>query len=113
MGNGVVFAQSEAETRDRIECTWKLVSTEQALTDGTTRPYMDPMERASNPPHSRASVHLLLRGRPKRQGTSRLPPERPHAFLSCNGRPKAPCAPTGNSDRKSTRLNSSHLGISY
>jgi hypothetical protein len=37
MGNGVVFAQSEAETRDRIVGPWKLVSTEQN---------MDPMERA-------------------------------------------------------------------
>ena len=39
MGNGTVFAQSEAEIRDRIVGTWKLVSTEQILKDGTTRPY--------------------------------------------------------------------------
>jgi hypothetical protein len=39
MGNGIVFAQSEAEIRDRIVGTWKLVSTEQTLKDGTTRPY--------------------------------------------------------------------------
>ena len=37
LGNGIVFAQSEAEIRDRIVGTWKLVSTEQN---------MDPMERA-------------------------------------------------------------------
>jgi len=39
MGNGIVFAQSEAEIRDRIVGTWKLVSTEQTLKDGTARPY--------------------------------------------------------------------------
>jgi Lipocalin-like domain len=37
--NGIVYAQSEAEIRDRIVGTWKLVSTEQTLKDGTTRPY--------------------------------------------------------------------------
>ena len=39
MCNGIVYAQSEAEIRDRIVGTWKLVSTEQTLKDGTTRPY--------------------------------------------------------------------------
>lgn len=39
MCGGFVFAQSESETRDRIVGTWKLVSTEQTLKDGTTRPY--------------------------------------------------------------------------
>jgi hypothetical protein len=39
MGHGIMFAQSEAEIRDRIVGTWKLVSTEQTLKDGTTRPY--------------------------------------------------------------------------
>ncbi len=34
-----VFAQGESEIRDRIVGTWKLVSTEQTLKDGTTRPY--------------------------------------------------------------------------
>jgi hypothetical protein len=33
------FAQTEAEIRDRIVGTWKLVSTEQTMTDGSTRPY--------------------------------------------------------------------------
>jgi hypothetical protein len=37
--NGFVFAQSESEIRDRIVGTWKLVSTEETLKDGTTRPY--------------------------------------------------------------------------
>lgn len=40
MCNGIVYAQSEAEIRDRIVGTWKLVSTEQTLKDGTTRPYL-------------------------------------------------------------------------
>lgn len=39
MGYGIMFAQSEAEIRDRIVGTWKLVSTEQTLKDGTTRPF--------------------------------------------------------------------------
>ena len=34
-----VFAQTESETRDRIVGTWKLVSTEQTMKDGTTRSY--------------------------------------------------------------------------
>lgn len=34
-----VVAQSETEIRDRIVGTWKLVSTEQTLTNGATRPY--------------------------------------------------------------------------
>jgi Lipocalin-like domain len=37
--SGSVLAQSEAEIRDRIVGTWKLVSTEQTMKDGTTRPY--------------------------------------------------------------------------
>src|SRR5258708_579397 len=37
--NGLVFAQSESEIRDRIVGTWKLVSTEEILKDGSTRPY--------------------------------------------------------------------------
>jgi hypothetical protein len=37
--SGFVVAQSESEIRDRIVGTWKLVSTEQTLKDGTTRPY--------------------------------------------------------------------------
>ena len=39
MCSGFVIAQSESEIRDRIVGTWKLVSTEQTLKDGTTRPY--------------------------------------------------------------------------
>lgn len=39
MWSGLVAAQSETEIRDRIVGTWKLVSTEQTLKDGTTRPY--------------------------------------------------------------------------
>ena len=34
-----VLGQSESEIRDRIVGTWKLVSAEQTLKDGTTRPY--------------------------------------------------------------------------
>ena len=34
-----VFGQTESEIRDRIVGTWKLVSTEQTMKDGTTRPY--------------------------------------------------------------------------
>jgi len=34
-----VFAQSESEIRDRIVGTWKLVSTEETMKDGSTRPY--------------------------------------------------------------------------
>ena len=37
--SGFAYAQSESELRDRLIGTWKLVSTEQTLTDGTTRPY--------------------------------------------------------------------------
>jgi len=37
--SGFVYAQSESEIRDRLVGTWKLVSTEQTLEDGTTRPY--------------------------------------------------------------------------
>ena len=37
--SGFVLAQSESEIRDRIVGTWKLVSTEQTLKDGTTRPF--------------------------------------------------------------------------
>jgi Lipocalin-like domain len=37
--SGSVFAQSEAEIRDRIVGTWKLVSEEETMEDGTTRPY--------------------------------------------------------------------------
>lgn len=33
------LCQTEAEIRDRIVGTWKLVSTEETLKDGTTRPY--------------------------------------------------------------------------
>ena len=39
MCSGFVFAQSESGIQDRIVGTWKLVSTEQTLKDGTTRPY--------------------------------------------------------------------------
>jgi hypothetical protein len=39
MCSGFVFAQSESEIRDRIVGTWKLVSTELTMEDGTTRPY--------------------------------------------------------------------------
>ncbi len=39
MWSGCVSAQSESEIRDRLVGTWKLVSTEQLLTDGTTCPY--------------------------------------------------------------------------
>ena len=34
-----VFGQTESEIRDRIVGTWKLVSTEQTMKDGTTRPF--------------------------------------------------------------------------
>jgi hypothetical protein len=34
-----VFAQTESEIRNRIVGTWRLVSTEETLKDGTTRPY--------------------------------------------------------------------------
>jgi len=40
-------AQTESEIRNQIVGTWKLVSTEQTLKDGTTRPYL------SFGPHSR------------------------------------------------------------
>ena len=33
------FGQTEAEIRERIVGTWKLVSTEETMTDGTTRPF--------------------------------------------------------------------------
>src|SRR5437868_15031676 len=33
------FGQTESEIRDQIVGTWKLVSTEQTMKDGTTRPY--------------------------------------------------------------------------
>jgi hypothetical protein len=33
------FGQTESEVRSQIAGTWKLVSTEQTLKDGTTRPY--------------------------------------------------------------------------
>lgn len=39
MCSGFVYAQSESEIRDRLVGTWKLVSAEQLLNDGTTRPY--------------------------------------------------------------------------
>jgi len=39
MCSGFVFAQSESGIQDRIVGTWKLVSTEETLKDGTTRPY--------------------------------------------------------------------------
>ncbi len=35
----LAFGQSESKIRDRIVGTWKLVSTEQTMKDGTTRPY--------------------------------------------------------------------------
>lgn len=34
-----VFSQGEPEIRDRLVGTWKLVSTEQTLKNGTTHPY--------------------------------------------------------------------------
>jgi lipocalin-like protein len=37
--SGFALAQSEAEIRDRMVGTWKLVSTEQTMKDGSTRPY--------------------------------------------------------------------------
>lgn len=39
MCGGVTVAQSESEIRDRIVGTWKLVSTEYTMKDGSTRPY--------------------------------------------------------------------------
>ena len=33
------FSQTESEIRDRIVGTWRLVSTEQTMKDGTTRPF--------------------------------------------------------------------------
>ncbi len=39
MWTGCVRTQSESEIRDCLVGTWKLVSTEQLLTDGTSRPY--------------------------------------------------------------------------
>ena len=35
----LMLAQTEAEIRDRILGTWKLVSAEQTMKDGTIRPY--------------------------------------------------------------------------
>ena len=35
----LMLAQTEAEIRDRIVGTWKLVSTEQTMKDGTIRPF--------------------------------------------------------------------------
>jgi Lipocalin-like domain len=37
--SGIFFAQSESAIRNRIVGTWKLVSTELTMKDGTTRPY--------------------------------------------------------------------------
>lgn len=34
-----MFSQTESEVRNRLIGTWKLVSTEQTLKDGSTRPY--------------------------------------------------------------------------
>ena len=39
MCSGFALGQTEAEIRGRIVGTWKLVSTEQTMKDGTTRPY--------------------------------------------------------------------------
>lgn len=36
---GFTYAQSESELRDRLIGTWKLISTEHTMNDGTTRPY--------------------------------------------------------------------------
>jgi lipocalin-like protein len=36
------FSQTESEIRDRIVGTWKLVSTEETMKDGTTRPIYGP-----------------------------------------------------------------------
>ena len=33
------FSQTESEIRDRIVGTWKMVSAEDIMKDGTTRPY--------------------------------------------------------------------------
>lgn len=35
----LAFGQTESEIRDQLTGTWKLVSTEQTMKDGTTRPY--------------------------------------------------------------------------
>jgi hypothetical protein len=35
----LVFAQTESDIRDRIVGTWKLVSTEEIMKDGTSRPF--------------------------------------------------------------------------
>src|SRR5438045_4777033 len=54
----------------------------------------------------------LFRSRPARAPRPRLPPAAPRRSRSCPPPPAAlPSPPAG--DRKSTRLNSSHLGISY
>ena len=39
LGAASAFCQTESEIRDRIVGTWRLVSTEQTLKDGTTRPF--------------------------------------------------------------------------
>ena len=39
VASGSVVAQTEAEIRERIVGTWKLVATEWTMKDGTTRPY--------------------------------------------------------------------------
>jgi hypothetical protein len=39
MCSGFALAQTEAEVRERIVGTWKLVATEWTMKDGTTRPY--------------------------------------------------------------------------
>src|SRR5215469_15672190 len=36
---GSAFSQTESEIRDRIVGTWKLVSTEETMKNGTTRPF--------------------------------------------------------------------------
>jgi hypothetical protein len=38
---GFALAQSESEIQNRLVGTWKLVSTEETLKDGTTRPYSE------------------------------------------------------------------------
>jgi Lipocalin-like domain len=38
--HGAAFAQTESEIREQIVGTWKLVSTEETLKDGTTRPFL-------------------------------------------------------------------------
>jgi Lipocalin-like domain len=37
--SSMMVGQTESEIRDRIVGTWKLVSAEQTMKDGTTRPY--------------------------------------------------------------------------